>query len=209
MENLSPFFDTLEWVVKNTWPMLTLFIAIICVVRLSATIINHEKFIFYKDFYSLLAIIYFLLLYYLLLSTEKAASGVNLTPFKEMTRYRIGSNLFVYNVIGNIALFIPYGYFISDTLKAKKVTHIFIPALITSLTAEIIQYKIGRAFDVDDVILNVAGAIIGLLIYLSIQKIKDKLPAFLKNNIFYNILAVIVLIIIICCIGKSFAIGWM
>ncbi len=126
-----------------------------------------------------------------------------------MTRYRVGSTLFVYNVIGNIALFIPYGYFISDTLKAKKVHHILIPALITSLTAEIIQYKIGRAFDVDDVILNVAGAIIGLLIYISIQKIKDKLPPFLKNNIFYNILAIIVLIIIVCCIGKSFAIGWM
>lgn len=209
MENLSPFFNTLEWVVKNTWPMLALFIAIICVVRISSSIINHEKFVFYKDFYSLLAIIYFLLLYYLLLSTEKAASGVNLTPFKEMTRYRVGSTLFVYNVIGNIALFIPYGYFISDTIKAKKVHHILIPALITSLTAEIIQYKIGRAFDVDDVILNVAGAIIGLLIYISIQKIKDKLPPFLKNNIFYNILAIIVLIIIVCCIGKSFAIGWM
>ena len=62
MENLSPFFDTLEWVVKNTWPMLALFIAIICVVRISSSIINHEKFVFYKDFYSLLAIIYFLLL---------------------------------------------------------------------------------------------------------------------------------------------------
>lgn len=209
MNNLSPFFDTLEWVVKNTWPMLTLFIVIICVVRISSAIINHEKIIFYKDFYALLSIIYFLLLYYLLLSTEKAASGVNLTPFKEMTRYRIGSNLFVYNVIGNIALFIPYGYFISDTLKGKKISHILVPATITSLTAEIIQYKIGRAFDVDDVILNVAGALIGFLVYISIQKIKSKLPSFLQNNIFYNILAIIVLIIVLCCFIKSFEIGWL
>ena len=64
------------------------------------------------------------------------------------------------------------------------------------MTAELIQYKIGRAFDIDDVILNVTGAIIGFIGYFSIQSIKKRLPKFLQNNIFYNILAIIILLII-------------
>ncbi len=197
IENLSPFYDTFYWAVNNTWPMITLFVVIVVILKLSRVIINHDKFVFYKDFYSLLFIIYMLLLYFLLLTTEDAVSGINLKPFTEMTRYTFGSKAFFYNVVGNIALFIPFGYFVSDYLKAKKLHHIAFVSIITSLTAELIQYKIGRAFDIDDIILNFIGAIIGFMVFLSIKKIKRKLPSFLQNNIFYNILAVIVLIIII------------
>ena len=197
IENLSPFYDTFYWAVNNTWPMITLFVVIVVILKLSRVIINHDKFVFYKDFYSLLFIIYMLLLYFLLLTTEDAVSGINLKPFTEMTRYTFGSKAFFYNVVGNIALFIPFGYFVSDYLKDKKLHHIAFVSIITSLTAELIQYKIGRAFDIDDIILNFIGAIIGFMVFLSIKKIKRKLPSFLQNNIFYNILAVIVLIIII------------
>lgn len=196
MSNLSPFFETMRTTLQNSWPMLTLFIVILVAMKLFQIILNKEKIIFYKEFYNLLMIMYLLLLYQMLLSTENATSGINIIPFKEMTRYAIGSKLFFYNVIGNIILFIPFGYFISDKLKAKKTTHIIIISSIISLTAELIQYKIGRAFDIDDVILNVTGAIIGFIGYFSIQSIKKRLPKFLQNNIFYNILAIIILLII-------------
>lgn len=65
------------------------------------------------------------------------------------------------------------------------------------MTAEFIQYYIGRAFDVDDIILNVLGSIIGFMIYISLKAIKNHLPSFLQNNIFYNILAILVLIIVV------------
>ena len=93
-----------------------------------------------------------ILLYYLLLSTEEASSGFNIMPFTEITRYKIGSKSFFYNVIGNIVLFIPFGYIISDYLKSKKIGCIFVLSAIVSLTAEVIQYNIGRAFDVDDIL---------------------------------------------------------
>ena len=202
IENLSPFYDTFYWAISNTWPMLTLFVVIIVVLRLSRVVINHDKFVFYKDFYSLLFIIYMLLLYFLLLTTEDAVSGINLKPFTEMTRYTFGSKAFFYNVVGNIALFIPFGYFVSDYLKAKRLRHIAFVALVTSLTAELIQYKIGRAFDIDDIILNFIGAIIGFIVFLTIKKIKRKLPSVLQNNIFYNIIAIIILIIIIFAFGS-------
>jgi glycopeptide antibiotics resistance protein len=142
----------------------------------------------------------------MLLSTENASSGINIIPFREITRYEIGSTLFFYNVIGNIALFIPFGYFMSDKLKAKKTTHIIIISTIISLTAELIQYKIGRAFDIDDVLLNVTGAIIGYFGYTIIQQIKHKLPNALQNNIFYNILAILVILIIIILFGSIWGI---
>jgi glycopeptide antibiotics resistance protein len=182
--------------------MLTLFIAIVVIIRLSRKLINHEKFIFYKEFYNLLFIIYLLLLYYLLLSTDNASSGLNLTPFKEIIRYPITSIQFIYNVIGNIVLFLPFGFFISDFIKAKKTYQILIISALISLTAELIQFKIGRAFDIDDIILNVTGAIIGFLCYKGLRSIKRKLPSFIKNNIFYNLLAIIVLIIMILLFGN-------
>ncbi len=207
MTNLSPFYETFYWAINNTWPMLTLFGIIMLSLKLTKVIINKDHFTFYKEFYNFLFIIYILLLYYLLLSTEKAASGINLIPFKEMTRYSIGSELFFYNVVGNIVLFIPFGYFVSDYLKAKRIHHILIVSILISLTAETIQYKIGRAFDVDDIILNVIGAILGFMFYISIQAIKNHLPKFLQNNIFYNILAIFVLIIIILLFGSIWGVN--
>ena len=209
MGNFLTFFDTLKYTLINTWPMLVLFIVILTVVRLSNVIINKEKFVFYQDFYRLLGILYILLLYYLLLTTEGASRGVNFIPFTEMNRYSLGSKSFFYNVIGNIALFIPFGFFVTGTVKAKKISEITIITLIISLTAELIQYRIGRAFDVDDIILNTTGSILGFAIYSGISGIASKLPKFLQNNIFYNILAVLVLIGIVLLLSIAlFGTGW-
>lgn len=207
MKNLIPVYDTLYTTLLSTWPMITLFVAIMVILRITRIIINHEKFIFYKEFYNLLFIIYLLLLYYLLLSTENASSGLNLVPFKEITRYQIGTTQFFYNVIGNIVLFLPFGFFVSDFVKAKKTHQILIVSILISLTAELIQFKIGRAFDIDDIILNVTGAILGFLCYKGLRAVKRKLPSILKNNIFYNILAIIILIIMVLIFIKIWGIS--
>ncbi len=202
----SPFYETFYNAINNMWPMLTLFAVIMIVLKMTRVFINNEKFIFYKEFYNLVFIVYVLLLYYLLLSTENASSGLNLIPFKEMTRYSIGTRAFFFNVIGNIVLFIPFGYFVSDYLKAKKIHHILIVSILISLTAELIQFKIGRAFDVDDIILNVLGAIMGFMCYISVRAIKLHLPKFLQNDIFYNVLAIIVIIIMLILFGNIWGI---
>lgn len=201
MESLTPFYETLRNTLNETWPMLTLFIVIIITLKLTKVFINNDKFVFYKEFYSLLFIIYILLLYYLLLGTENAASGMNFIPFKEITRYPIGSPGFFYNVIGNIVLFIPFGYFVSDYLKAKQTHQVLIVSTIISLTAELIQYKIGRAFDVDDILLNVSGAIIGFLCYISVKAMKSHLPNFLKSEWFYNLIAILIIVGMIILYG--------
>lgn len=202
MPSLDPFYDTFYSVLKGTWPMLVLFIVILIVLRITKLIINEEKLVFYKDFYTLLFILYILFLYYLLISMESVSYGSNFIPFREIFRFPFMSRGFIYNVIGNIVLFMPFGYFVSDYLKAHKISHIFITSFIISLTAELIQFKIGRTFDVDDILLNVLGAIIGFFVYRLVQKSKDIIPNFLKNEIFYNILAFVVLGVIAFVLGR-------
>ena len=58
MKNLTPFYETFYTTISNTWPMLTLFIVIMTVLKLSRVFINNDKFVFYKEFYNLLFIIY-------------------------------------------------------------------------------------------------------------------------------------------------------
>ena len=56
--------------------------------------------------------------------------------------------------MGNILLFIPYGFLSSYYLDNKKFGVITILTIITTLTIETVQYYIGRVFDIDDIILN-------------------------------------------------------
>ena len=117
-----------------------------------------------------------------------------------MARYKIGSKSFFYNVIGNIALFVPFGFILSYFVKARKIKHVVIPTFIVSLSAELIQYQIGRAFDVDDILLNTMGALVGFMIFISLREIKSKLPDVLKRNWFYNTLSILMLIGVIMLI---------
>ena len=68
------------------------------------------------------------------------------------------------NYIGNIVLFVPMGYFLPTffkNCKNFKFYVIFIVLLI--LAVELVQFfSMLGAFDIDDVIMNVIGAIIGL-----------------------------------------------
>ena len=59
---------------------------------------------------------------------------------------------------------------------------------------------IGRVFDVDDIILNVIGGIIGYYLYYVLSKIWSKLPNFFKNEWLLDIVSIIILIGIIILI---------
>ncbi len=184
--------------VNNMWPMLTIFLVVIACVRIAAIKSNNEKLVFYKEFSNLLFIIYILLLYELLTRSElNHNSGFNLAPFTEMFRYPIGSKGFYFNVVGNIVMFIPFGYFISTYIKPKKMLPILLVSIISSTTVEFVQSCIGRSFDVDDILLNAVGALIGFLLYVSFNAIKKFLPGIFQNELFYNIISILVLILMV------------
>lgn len=191
------------------WPMLTIFLVVITAIRISYIKINHERFIFYKEFWNLIFVIYVLILFQLLTDTEiNTSGGLNLVPFTEMFRYRIGSEMFYSNVIGNILIFIPFGYFISNYVNASKISHILFISILSSLTVELVQLQIGRSFDIDDIILNVVGSILGFLLYIALSAIRKHMPRFLQSDLFYNIICIILCIIFIIYFTKIMGLGW-
>ncbi len=185
-------------IINNVWPMLTVFLVAISLMRFYYINNHHEKFCFYKEFSYLLSILYFWLLFEILTMTElNSNGGMNLTPFSEILRYDFGTKLFNYNVIGNIVIFIPFGFLIGSYVNPKKIWPVIVTTLVTSGVVEFVQLKIGRSFDIDDIILNVSGAVIGYLLYIGFSAISKHLPDFLKSDFIKNAICVILLTLFI------------
>ena len=182
-------------ILGEVWPTILISSVIIISMRITYIIKNEQKFILYKELLSFVFVLYVLCLFYVVTFQDVGWSKSNFIPFKEMFRYSIGSRLFIKNVIGNIILFIPYGFFVSYLLNLKKTKSMALMALLVSISIEIIQLVIGRVFDIDDIILNTIGGIIGFYLYISLDFINDHLPRILKNQIVYNILIIIFVIL--------------
>ena len=101
------------------------------------------------------------------------------------------------NIIGNILLFIPYGFFSSYYLNNKKISTNVILCLIASLSIECIQNYIGRVFDIDDIILNVLGGFCGCLLFVALSAIRSKMPKFMRSDAFLNFLFILIIILFV------------
>lgn len=193
---------------RNIWPMVVLITVIVSSFRIAYLIKYNKKFVFHKELLSLIFMIYILCLYYVVTYQDVGYGGINLVPFKEMFRYSFGSPKFIKNVIGNILMFLPFGFFVSYYLKANKVSYPFILTLIVSLTIELVQLRIGRIFDIDDIILNVVGGFCGFLIYIALSAIESRLPKFMKRDSFINFIFILILCIMFIYSFNIDVIGW-
>ena len=196
MELPKEFFT----IIDGIWPMLVIFIIIVTTIRIMYITEKGEKFVLYKEFFTLLFQIYILLLFGLVTNTDVQSVGNNFMPFREILRYTWGSKHFMWNVVGNIIIFIPFGFIVSLVIDSKRVGKPLIATLISSLTIELVQLFIGRSFDIDDIILNCTGGIIGYFLYIGLSAIKHHLPSFLQKDIVYNILTGLIIILIIFAI---------
>lgn len=99
----------------------------------------------------------------------------NIVPFHEISRYlryadQLGWEIVAVNLLGNIILFLPFGFLVPSLLPRNDKKH---PLAITGLgllfsaAVEVLQYltAVGTA-DVDDVILNTIGGFLGYLCYV-------------------------------------------
>jgi len=156
-------------------PMVFLFILVAILLRFFSIVYGHAKANTFRDFKIIIYVIYCFILFELVTSTDFESVSNNFVPFREITRYSITSPLFWRNVIGNIALFIPFSYLITDTTeflcnKYNYFITMFI-SIIVSCAIEYIQMFIGRSFDIDDIILNVIGSLFGCILYAIIHKL--------------------------------------
>lgn len=129
-----------------------------------------------------------LLIYFLFFSEEYGRTThfptyqYNFTPFHEISRYikyreTVGMDAFLINIVGNVIVFMPFGFFIPG-LEKKKLGPVLNFLKITglgymfSMAVETVQLvsKVG-CFDVDDLILNTVGVALGCVCYNICHKI--------------------------------------
>lgn len=195
---LGPLSTTIQGVVNSTWPIIIISVVVLVSVRFCDIVKNKRHVILYEELLMLSFIIYILCLFQVVTFQDDTAwSANNFIPFREILRYNMGSRLFFKNVIGNLIMFMPYGFFISYYLKNKRPLLTIMLTIIASFSIELVQMIIGRVFDVDDIILNVLGGFLGYLCYYFLGMIGDRLPKVFKNEWFLNVLSIVILIGII------------
>lgn len=139
---------------------------------------------------SFAAVFYFSLLGYIFFLARRRRGAmlpwdkrhVNLVPLKNKIEFFTTKSSIYYSsdqelykdLFGNIILFIPFAFFLVLVFQVKMQRRIFLLALLTSFTVELIQFllSIGVA-DIDDIILNLLGTIIGILL---VKKVNSFLP---------------------------------
>lgn len=150
----------LKIILKDDYAVIILSIISYIFFRILVRIKYKKKIEFNKEFALVLFIIYLLILFFIVTYPVNEYGYNNYNLFRELLRYKIGSNGFINNIIGNILLFIPFGMFLRYYFKLKIISLIFI-TILYSLSIEVTQILINRVFDIDDIILNLIGAIIG------------------------------------------------
>lgn len=95
----------------------------------------------------------------------------NLVPFKTILNYlqnieHIGFDVWIYNLAGNVVAFMPLGFLLPLAFTWLKAIKTYASAFIFILVAEVLQLVSRRGvFDVDDLLLNMIGSIIGYGVY--------------------------------------------
>ncbi len=108
-------------------------------------------------------------------STKVFPLRINLIPFVNLFDYPEMRDILI-NVIGNTAMFIPLGVVWPSVFKSLDTHKKVISAGVgVSLCIEILQLPFyGRASDVDDLLLNSFGFVMGYLLYLLAKLISKK-----------------------------------
>ena len=142
--------------------------------------------------------LFYSFVFYLLNVAQLTTGGIVLPPQKDflpttqlMPFYFIGDLFSMYRTNGldwffwnslkltflNLIMLMPLGVYLSLLYKVKRTSRIFLISFLVSLTIETIQFTfahlgivMGRGFNVDDLIVNSLGGVIGFVLFEAIKK---------------------------------------
>ena len=103
-------------------------------------------------------------------SRESWTSNLNLIPLRMVGDYlqafREGQLAYaIVQLFGNMGTFLPLGFFPALLFPSFGARKTFFFGLAFSVTAECCQFFLGRHCDVDDVLLNVVGVMLGFFLF--------------------------------------------
>lgn len=104
----------------------------------------------------------------------------NLELFKEIRRFivyreQLGAFAVFSNLFGNILIFVPFGFFIAMASSSRSFFKALFNSLGLSLCVEVLQLvtRVG-SFDVDDILLNTIGGVLGYIVFMICNLIRRK-----------------------------------
>ena len=95
---------------------------------------------------------------------------INLIPFRTVAESCRESfvngvrSYFYINLLGNIVMFAPFGFLVPLLWNAST-GKVILSGCLASVLIEVCQLFLPRSTDIDDVILNTAGTVVGVLLY--------------------------------------------
>lgn len=140
-----------------------------------------------RAFGKVLFVLYIIfLIYFLCLAEWYGRTGTgeeyryNLELFKEIRRFityreQLGMFAVFANLFGNILIFVPYGFFISMAAVRRGFFKTLFLSFGLSLCVETVQLftRVG-SFDVDDILLNTAGGVLGYILFAVCSAIRRR-----------------------------------
>ncbi|WP_239634268.1 VanZ family protein [Paenibacillus sp. H1-7] len=103
----------------------------------------------------------------------------NLVPFKTIWSYidhfrYFNFDIWIINLFGNVAAFVPFGFLIPWLFpfyaRLSAIVKLFVAALLVVESMQFI-FKVG-SFDIDDILLNVLGGLLGFALYVGMIRCK-------------------------------------
>ncbi len=113
--------------------------------------------------------------------TDASSMRYNLKLFTEISRFwkyreQLGMEAFLLNIFGNILAFVPCGYLLPRTLRhCDSFLGTALIGFLISFIIESTQYilRVG-SFDVDDLLLNTVGVMLGYLLCLAVHRMDER-----------------------------------
>ncbi|WP_088013275.1 VanZ family protein [Gottfriedia acidiceleris] len=152
--------------------LMRLFIAMVLLI-FTKRLFQKDKKIIDNTVLLMANLFYFIFLVAILfLGRNSTSTGINFVPFRTIISYLnndMNDSLKISNLLGNLLLLMPLGIILKTKIKSIKLS--ILTGVIILFSVEIIQFifKVG-SFDIDDMILNSFGLLIGYLIYQYKQK---------------------------------------
>ena len=104
----------------------------------------------------------------------QSGTGIQLMPLRTVRTFSriMGSPAFMSNIVGNVLLFIPIGLFLP--LLWQRWQHrrkMCLLAVCLPVLIEFLQLFVGRYTDIDDVLLNAIGILLGYMLFCRIKRL--------------------------------------
>lgn len=100
-------------------------------------------------------------------------SFLNLVPFEWIRHpYEMGMERMASQLVLNILMFVPFGLLLPMVFpRLRACWKTLLAALGITVLIEVLQYFTGRSADIDDVIMNVLGAVVGYGLFALLNKV--------------------------------------